>query len=266
MIHRTRLLSATAVLIGALVSPRLRIHAQARACKSVDLERIGPTGYSSRGTRCEGILEREVGGEVIPVVGLASSVENFDPQRGIDLTLGFGRSATDSIWIVASSVRPTLHYRMDTAVPANVDQMKWPVSILRAESIRRDDIAVLAWTQVRGIAERVYLPVSVRQSPAATNAAGATPTLTLLPAKRARAIRVSTAETDSLGRVARWLEENDPVPGSDFIEGQPVTVRLPALRSQRLYRVRIGADLAPDSQSPKGVVLTTTTELLLRAP
>jgi hypothetical protein len=203
---------------------------------------------------------------VIPVVGLAAFVENFDPQRGVDLTLRFAPSSTDSAWIVASSVRPTLHYQMDAAVPAGVDQLKWPVSILRAESIRRDDLAVLAWTSAPGITERVYLPISLTQSPGATTAAPATLTLMLLPAKRARAIRVSTAETDSVGRAMRWLKENDPVPGSDFIEGQPVAIRLPALQSRHLYRVRIGADLASDSPSKNGVVLTTTTELLLRAP
>jgi hypothetical protein len=254
------------MLIGALISAWLPIQAQTRACKSVDLKRVGPTGYTTRGTRCEGILEREVGGEVIPVVGVAGFVETFDPQRGVDLTIGFSGSSTDSVWIVASSVRPTLHYRMDTAVPVGVDQLRWPVSILRAESIRRDDIAVIAWTNVPGIAERIYLPVSMTQSTAAVPAARPPSQVTLLPAKRARAIRVSVAEADSLGRVSRWLKENELVPGSDFIEGQPVTVRLPALQSRRLYRVRIGADLTPDSTSPASGVLTTTTEVLVRAP
>lgn len=256
------------VLIGASallsVSARAQTNVPARVCKSVDLSRIGPTGYSTRSTRCEGILEREVGGEVVPVVGLAFYIEAVDPQKGIDLTLGFARSSTDSVWIVATSVSPRLHYKMDTAVPTNVDQLKWPVSILRAEGIRRNDIAVLAWTRVPGIAERLYLPVSLTQR-APVPATRPASLLTVLPAKRLRAIRVSIAETDSLGRTLRWIKENDPVPGSDFIEGLPVNVQLPALQSLRLYRVQIGAYLASDAKSATDS-LTTTTALLLRAP
>jgi hypothetical protein len=259
---------ALIALIGASLVPRASIRAQAaqaRVCKSVDLSRIGPTGYTNRGTRCEGILEREVGGEVVPVVGLAAYVGAVDPQRGIDFTLGFARSSTDSVWIVASSVSPRLHYRMDTAVPTNVDQIKWPVSILRAEGIRRNDIAVLAWTRLPGVAaDRVYLPVSLTQSTAAP-AGRSAPVLTMLPAKRLRGIRVSVAETDSLGRPSRWIKENEPIPGSDFIEGLPVTIQLPALQPLRLYRVQIGAFLAPETKSMKDS-LTTTTALLLRAP
>lgn len=256
------------VLIGASALPSVSVRAQTsappRVCKSVDLSRIGPTGYTTRSTRCEGILEREVGGEVVPVVGLASYVEAVDPQKGIDLTLGFARSSADSVWIVATSVSPRLHYRMDTSVPTNVDQLKWPVSILRAEGIRRSDIAVLAWTRVPGIADRVYLPVSLTQMAPLPQTRPPT-LLTLLPAKRLRSLRVSVAETDSLGRVSRWIKENEPVPGSDFIEGLPVSVQLPTLQPLHLYRVQIGAYLAPEVKSATDS-LTTTTALLLRAP
>jgi hypothetical protein len=252
-------------LAAAFLGAWSPVGAQARICKPVGLSNTGDeTAYKSRGARCEGILEREVGGEVIPVVGLVGSFERFDPQRGVNLTLGFSPSTSDSVWIVATSTRPTLHYRMDTAVPAGVGRLSWPVSILRTEGIRYDDLAILAWTKTPGIGDKILLPIAVTQKDTASTASPIV--ITLLPAKRARALRVSTAEADSTGRASKWIKENDPVPGSDFIEGMSVAVRLPALRPNCLYRVRIGADLAPDTSSPTGSVLTTTTEFLLRTP
>src|SRR5262249_49599176 len=87
-----RVVTAGMLLTAGLASPA---SAQKRICKSVDLRRIGPTGYTSRGTRCEGILEREVGGDVISVVGLSHYIEDFDPQLGIDLRVTWGPLSSD---------------------------------------------------------------------------------------------------------------------------------------------------------------------------
>ena len=70
------------------------------------------------------------------------------------------------------------------------------------------------------------------------------------------------AATDSLGRATRWLRENEARPGTDFREGQPVTIRLSSAQAPGLYRVRATGDLVP---SVAGAPVTTTSvDVLIR--
>lgn len=259
--------------------------AQARRCAiRGQLQELGENGYRARGARCEGIVAQDVSADIIQIAGFTSHVEDFDPNRGTDLHVTWAPVVSDSIWLMATGVRPRLFYQMDTAVPASSTEFVWPVSVLGAEDIRRGDLTLLAWTNERvgGASRRVLVPVAVwQQSPPPF--AESHRTLIVVPAQRLSALRLGIAAVDSTGRTTAHPRALQGVPGNDFPQGQPVYIPLTELeldaahqksvsatstRGQAaFYRIELAGDLVSSSGRSGGVgVPPTTTEAIVRIP
>lgn len=254
----TRAVAAVVVCAGQLA-------AQQPSCPiTVDLKNLGPDAYQPRGSRCEGITARPAGGDLIRVIGLTGTVENFNPQLGADLHVTWHALPGDSVWLKSVGIRPRLFYQMDASLPPAAREFPWPVSVLLGENIRQKDIAVRGWTSQSfgGIRETVLLPVTISQQQASTSP---TPDymLTVLPTVRLGALRWGLAKTDSLGRPAGWVREMASVSGTDFMEGAAVHIPLGPMTSPGLFRLQLAGDLwTTTGVASKDSVRPTATALI----
>ncbi|MEP6765857.1 MAG: hypothetical protein ABJB66_16195 [Gemmatimonadaceae bacterium] len=249
-----------------LAAPALpsRPFAQERHCPiHVDAKDI--YAYQSRGNRCEGIIARPAGGELIRFIGLTQSVEDFNPQLGADLHVVWPQVAADSIWLKAVGVRAGLFYQMDTALPKTSTEFRWPVTVLLKEGVRRADVAVRGWTiqSFGGIPDTVLIPIALWQQRAAsfTNTEYV---MTILPVQRMRALRFGIATADASGRSDGWFREMTAVPGTDFLEGSAVRIPLGKISAPGLYIVQVAADLWSTTAASGDIAPKATARALVR--
>lgn len=234
----------TGVVCALLGSARPSIAQQKKCPITADLTKLGNDAYRLRGDRCEGIVAKPAGGDLIRVIGLTGTVESFNPQLGADLHLTWRPFHGDSIWLKAVGIRSRFFYQMDAAIPSTAAEFKWPVSVLLSQNVRQKDVAVRGSTMERfgGVVDTVLIPITIWQKQAPP-ASPAEYMLTVMPTQRLRALRFGIAATDSLGRSAGWIRKMTAVSGTDFMEGAAIHIPLGPISSPGLYRMTFAGDL-----------------------
>ena len=119
----------------------------------------GPWGYSQRGDRCEGLYEELVSEGALRPVSLVSS-ESPLPTTEVQLSWPQPESSVE-VAVLATSLRPTMFYRMDALVRGTT--YRWATDVVRGLKIGERDLGLLAMTQelVAKASRRVYLPVGI---------------------------------------------------------------------------------------------------------
>ena len=255
-----------AAVVGAVLASARSSSAQQKKCPiTADLKNLGPDAYQLRGARCEGILAKPAGGDLIRVIGLTGAVEDFNPRLGADLHVTWRSFSGDSMWLRAVGIRSRFFYQMDASIPRSDAEFHWPVSVLLGENVRQKDVAVRGWTMESfgGSLDTVLIPVTIWQQQAPP-ASSTDYMLTAMPTQRLRALRWGIARTDSLGRSAGWVREMSAVAGNDFMEGTAVHIPFAQTLSPGLYRVHFAGDLWSANVASAASNSTATATALVR--
>jgi hypothetical protein len=221
--------------------------AQAKCPVRVDSAALGKYGYGFRNGRCEGILAKPAGGDIIRVIGLTAAVEDFDPRLGADLRLTWPVVAGDSVWLTAVGTRPQLFYRMDAFV-GTATVFRWPVGVLLGLAVRQKDVAIRGWTLQSFGPNRdtVLVPITVSQTEPPVDSV-ALYLLTVIPTHRLTRLRWGLNLLDATGRSVKEVRPMTAVPGTDFLEGSAVRIPIVRPASSGLYRIQLAGDLRPEA-------------------
>ena len=134
-----------------------RHQASRQACDPRLRPQPGLWGYAPRGDRCEGLYEELVSEGALRPVSLVSGEA---PLPEI-VALSWPRTpSTAEVVLTASSLKPTMFYRMDALVRGTV--YRWATDVVRGLKIGEKELGILAMTQevVGKAPRRVYLPVT----------------------------------------------------------------------------------------------------------
>lgn len=198
-----------------------------------------PYGYKVRGDRCEGLFAREVSAGALRIVGYGRHVEDFDASAGPPLRLRWQKPPMQgTVHVRVNCLRPRMYFRMDTQAPVARGEFAWQPGLVAALSLRRGDLAVLAWL-TQNTADgprRVLLPVDLLQRAD-------------LPGGRPLRI-LATSDTE----VAQWLLRLSPESGTErpaetvsaagyFPPGSAVELPLPPARNSAVCRLELMASL-----------------------
>lgn len=212
-----------------------------------------PMAYRMRGDRCEGSYAQKVSSVSLEVRSFVESFGSFDPAKDSELVLTWkapsGVDGTGNVRLRALSFKPRTYFRMDTAQPAAKGSYRWPTEILAGERLGRDDLGILAWTELPGPAGRnreVYLPL--RAGAKAAAAADQGYDVTLVPSARLREVRVTLSRIDSRGTVLNTLRRNEELNYGYYPPDKPTVFATGKLGASGFYRLQVTA--APASGLP----------------
>ena len=184
------------------------------------------------------------------VVALTSTVDDFALDELGDLlldTAGALDANPATIHLRADALRPRLYYRMDAETTSAGLPLRWPPQLLKALTLTRRDIGLLAWSEQRigGELRRVLIPVRLRRSHAEPQAAPmATPwQLTVLPVDELNELYFSVTPLDERGADGPALTQDRALGLSYYPPYRPVAITLPTLGGRGVYRIDISADL-----------------------
>ena len=248
-----RIVLLTAGVASLLTAPR-QLRAQDRHCATPhDVGSLGPTRYMLRGSRCEGVIAREIGGDVIRVVGLTRSVEtSITRRRGPSRRLerGGGRLGVAGRHRIAA----TGHCRW---MPRSADrgEFRWPVGVLDAGDSGAATSGSAPGRRIGSAPERALLvPVRLWQKTAADDERhrGCSSCRSCACARSWRAV----TRLDSAGRDLRVLRDARALGVTDLRAEEAVPITLPELSTPGMYRVRIAGEYYDR-------VGTTSTEVLV---
>lgn len=234
--------------MGLLLAPLTVAGAQTSPCDSTLLALArGPEGYQLRGQRCEGIYAQPVAGTALWLVSLTQSFEAYDPSSGADLLVNWSSASSQPVQLRAQGIQRGLFYRMDAIRPANSAPFHWPSDILMVRGLAREELGVLAWTQMKvaGREESVYLPLSVSQHAAAGTDGPIQ--LTIYPTVELAGVYLSVAWGGTDGRTLTPRQTGTEIGYGYYPAHQPITIPLD-LDSPGLYYVEISATLAGGGQ------------------
>jgi hypothetical protein len=221
--------------------------AQARVqCDTALVRRaVGKQGYARYGDRCEGVFKENVGASA--TIWIASFTQSFDTIDTRKLPyLSVAWPVVDrEVRISARSVRRSLYYAMDTWRPPGDSAWRWPTTILSGQSIKRDDIGVLAsasW-KFRDTSATVYLPLTIRTSPRAADTS-VVYSLVLYPTQPLDSVFVTLARVGADGRAQSFVKRDEPVRQPLFFAQRPLIVSIPDPGQNGIYSAVISARYA----------------------
>ena len=197
-------------------------------------------GYSMRDDRCEGLYALQVNSKEIRLVSLVETFQ-FDSQSGVPLTVRWStvQSNARQVRLRAQSLRPRFYYRMDTLADAAAGSYLWPVEILGAIRLRRDDLGLLGWFEheLEGSRLDVYLPLRITQDDAGT--AGPDYEIALIPDIRLREISVTLIPIDPEGTEGEPILDKKPLELGHYPAKEATVFHLPKPEAPGLYRLEL---------------------------
>src|SRR5262245_17114072 len=219
------------------------VHAQSPHCDAdLNPASSNPLGYRLRGDRCERVYIQEVAATVLRLVSLTESFETFEPTRDRPLIVEWTPPSNQPLHLRAQSLKSRLYYRMDSERPAGSASFEWPLDLVAALGLTRNDLGVLAWTARRlGSAERlVHIPVRIRQR---TTPAPEPYRMVLVPGVQVEELFLSVARVDANGQPGPYSIDKMPVGLGYYPAGRAVVVplRIPSIAG--VYRIDVGATL-----------------------
>ena len=211
-------------------------------CDSLPVRVSDPLRYRQRGDRCEGVYGQDVSGSSeLQLVGVVEHVEPFDDTTSAPLRIEWTPPEGAAVTLRATSLRPGLYYRMQTARPIARARYDWPSDVRRPLRIRSADVGLVGSTTMTlgGAPREVFVPLRVSQRrPAASTASYR---LTVMPAVGLSEVYVTVAVTAADGSPARHLQRDQKLGYGFYPAARPIDVRLPALSERGVYLVRIAA-------------------------
>lgn len=218
-----------------------------------------PLSYRLRGERCEGLYIEQVASTALVVASLTASFQDFDAAHSEALQVNWPKVGEAPTRLRAKGIKWKLYYRMDTARPAGVSSFTWPMSMLYALDISKEDIGVVGWTTIRlGETEHsVYLPLNISQSGVIRRANRYH--LVIVPGIQLSEVFVSVATLDKAGNTQTFLQDGEPLEYGYYPPHRPIDIHLMHINDPGLYYVEIGATLQRGGS-------TTLTFLLYHAP
>lgn len=201
-----------------------------------------PLGYQQRGDRCEGLYIREVSDQILQVASFTASFDELDPKTIKTVALNWGGDRLTPIHLRAVDLREKLYYRMDTLRPAGAASYQWPMDILAALRLRKQDLGVLAWIsqKIQGEIRSIYLPVSVGRQDLGQSRYE----LILLPSRPLKSVFLTIAPLRANGSTGTPLVNGHTVRSGYWPAGEPLRIALPPLSQTGLHYLEIGAPLA----------------------
>lgn len=201
-----------------------------------------PLRYRLRGDRCEGVYGQNVAGSsTLRVVSLVESVESFDDTSSLPLRIEWTPPAGEGVLLRASSMRPGLYYRMETARPIAASSFAWPADVRRPLRISSADVGVTgtASMPIGSVRREVLVPlrISQRRPPARSSSYR----LTLWPTVGLSEVFLTVAATGADGTPTKYLQQDEKLAYGVYPAERPIVVRLPPLTERGVYLVRVAA-------------------------
>jgi hypothetical protein len=199
-----------------------------------------PYGYRQRGDRCEGIYVQEVGGAPLAIVSWTESFATYDLAPRQPLLLEWesagGRAA---IRLRAQSLRHRLYYQMDAVRPPGSKSYQWPLDLLAAVAIPKEEVGVVGMTRTTvGQAERdLYLPLRISQGGKSAPPGGYH--LVALPGVELKEVFITLAAVKENRETI--LKNGEPLGFGYYPAERPIDVPVAAPREPGIYRLEIGA-------------------------
>ncbi len=197
-----------------------------------------PVGYHMRDGRCEGIYAQQVSAISVEVRSLVAGFGSFDPAKNEALELAWtAPPGTRDVRLRAFSFKSRTYYRMDTEVPAAGGVYRWPTDVLASVGLGRDDLGLLAWTDLSG-SRTVYLPVRAGASAAKAKDGYE---VTLIPSVRLSEVRLTVSRLDTQGNVVATLRQNQELGFGYYPAALPTVFPTGKLGPAGFYRLVITA-------------------------
>lgn len=218
------------------------IQAQSQPCDPLLVPSTSdPYTYRLRGDRCEGTYAQQVAGTPLAIVSWTQSFPAYDLNRRQPLHLEWESPGNNlGVRLRAQSLRRRLYYQMDALRQAGIKFYDWPVDLLAALALPKEELAVTAIERATvGEAERdVYLPLRIGQGSAAGSPGGYQ--LVLLPGTELKEVFITLSETEGRKSVIRKAE---PLGYGFYPAERPIDVPVAPPRERGIYRLEIGATL-----------------------
>lgn len=127
-----------------------------------------PYGYRQRGDRCEGQYVKQVASTTLFIASFTETFGEVDHNSNKDLVVEWKALGHKETRLRAHGLKRKLYYRMDTVRSPEVQKFNWPVGLLAALTIPRQNIGVVGWTHysIGGVEKEVYLPLQINQTKA----------------------------------------------------------------------------------------------------
>ncbi|WP_437546071.1 hypothetical protein WME97_41260 [Sorangium sp. So ce367] len=246
----TALNSASAGGSGSPLAPSSRNSASAQklTCDaSLNPPRDNAFAYRIRGHRCEGLYVKDVGSTDLRVVSFTEIVEDFDTRSGEDLLVRWPAFGDGDTHVRAESLKPRHFYRMDTIVAAGSTLYSWPTDLLAAFDLKKDELAMLAWTRhaVGGKENDAYLPVRVQQRTEANPMdRNSVYTVVLMAGVELVEVMYSLRGVEPDGRFGPFVQEKQVLQEHGYYpagRGFKVPIPVSDLKAGRVYLLEVGA-------------------------
>ncbi len=202
-----------------------------------------PYGYRLRDDRCEGVYVKQVGSTALVVASLTESFEKYDLNSTKDLVLQWKAPGSEAVKLRALGLRRRLYYRMDTIRPTHSQSFRWPLSLLSALEIPRDDLGILCWTQHRMGNKDIDVYVPLRITQMKDGGRSHVYTATLLPGVELSEIYLSLATVGENGAPETFLRDGEALGYNYYPADRRIDIPISGLKHPGLYYVEIGAKL-----------------------
>jgi hypothetical protein len=138
------------------------------------------------------------------------------------------------------SFKPVVYYRMDTRVAADRGAYHWPTDVLDAVGLGRDDLGLLAWTEITepgGAKREVYLPLRTGIGSSKAEAGYA---VTFVPSTKLSEVRMKVSRLEGQGKAPTVLRDEKLV-DEYYANGEPAKFSTGKLGPAGFYRITITA-------------------------
>jgi hypothetical protein len=238
------------VLVWSLASTISVAFASSNDCDpSLEQPNENPYGYRQRGDRCEGQYIKQVASTTLLVASFTEAFGDYDHSANKDLVVEWNALGNKQIRLRAHGLRRKLYYRMDTVRLSESQTFNWPVGLLAALAIPRQDIGVVGWTRysVGEIEKEVYLPLRINQKKD-KNRLGSY-TVVLLPGAELSEVYVSFATVGKDGHPETFLRDGIALGNNYYPADRPIDIPISGLKAPGLYYLEIGATLKTGGSS-----------------
>lgn len=163
-----------------------------------------PLQYKDRGNRCEGLYEADFGARALALISFTFGELNYSLVNGTKLELTVPNQ-TVAVHIRAIPKPSNIAYEMDAFLDAG-KTLLWPVDeVLRPESLDARKMGIFAWKGTG--ANKVFVPVAVRESGSATSQTGSA-ILSIRPSFEVQVVkwRWALAKNDECDPPSKWAD------------------------------------------------------------
>jgi hypothetical protein len=200
-----------------------------------------PIAYQLQGDRCEGIFKLEVNSELVRLVSLVESFEEFDTSQPENLAVEWSPPPLPgALRMRSAGLEERSFYRMDTEIAAGRRSYSWPLDILDRLDLTREKVGVLGWIAHTQSPDpdfdKVYLPLRLWQKTPAPRRG--VYEVVFIPEVKLKEVFLTIVPAGLDARPAgRPLAENRPLEYGYYPAKTPVVFELEGLAASGYYQV-----------------------------